>query len=205
MNKARSLKRAFNVKDDYYTPRILVEPLIPYLDDFFCIAGNNPPRSRSFHTIYYPFDTEQSEYVIVLKEAGFNVIYGDIKTGQDFFEKPIPQEAGIVVSNIPFSQKKRIFERCFAEDKPFCLLCNLMAANYNEITNLFRETEELGKEPVQFLIPDKKVSFDGNTSSFNSAYFTWRFVGRTQYFHLQHDNKGKNYVPASAYRLQKGF
>ena len=197
----RNLRKAFNVKDEYYTPRILVEPLIPYLDKFFnCLSK----ADRSLHYIYCPFDTEYSEYVIVFQDAGYNVIYGDIKTGQDFFEEPIPSEVGIVVSNMPFSQKLRIFEKCFAENKPFCLLCNLMAANYNEITELFCEAQRTSK-PVQYLIPDKKVSFDGNTASFNSSYFTWEFLDRTEYFHLEHNNTGKHYVPASAYKIQESL
>lgn len=194
MPKTRSFKKAFNKADEYYTPRCLVEPVIPYLDKLF-----NGNRSK---VIYCPFDTELSEYVICLKEAGYTVIYGDIKTGQDFFEKPIPDNADIVISNPPFSCKLKVFEKCFYSNKPFMLLMNLMAINYQDVTGLFEFWERSSQTPVQLLIFDKKVSFNGNTSSFNSSYITWKVLDRTTFCHLENNNSGKYYEPATAYKKQ---
>ena len=174
---------------------MLVSPLIPYLDNIFCIAANAVELGRKSVTVYCPFDTEKSEYVITLKEAGYTVIYGDIKAGQDFFSKPIPPEADIVISNPPFSRKLEVFRKCIDEGKPFALLMNMMAINYQEIGELF---SSVGSD-IQFIIPDKKVSFDGKTASFCSGYVCYKFIKETEFIHLPHNNSGKNYVPAAAY------
>lgn len=50
----------FNEKDEYYTPPILVNAIIPYI-----------PKDK---TVWCPFDTEDSEFVIGLKENGNKVI-----------------------------------------------------------------------------------------------------------------------------------
>ena len=64
----RSLKRAFNVQDNYFTPSMLVNMLIPYLEkwekDFIEKYGRQP-------VIWLPFDTEESKYYSILKEKKF--------------------------------------------------------------------------------------------------------------------------------------
>lgn len=43
-------------------------------------------------------------------------------------------------------------------------------------------------DDIQFIIPDKKVSFDGNTSSFCSGYVCYKFVEKTKFIHLENNN-----------------
>ena len=51
--------------------------------------------------------------------------------------------------------------------------------------------------PVQMLIPDKRVSFDGNPSSFCSGYVCKGFLERDlEFCHLSHCNSGKDFVPS---------
>lgn len=167
----KSLKRAFNKNDELYTPKKLVDIIIPYI-----------PKDK---VIWCPFDTESSEYVFALKELGVNVEYSHISLGQDFF-KYEPKKWDIAISNPPFSLKKKVFERLFILQKPFAMLMNIMAINYQEIGNLFYEN------PIQMLIPDKKVSFDGNTSSFCSGYICKDFLPRDLIFcHMNDNNTGK--------------
>ena len=55
MNKKMSNwlnNKSFNKKDEYYTPSILVEPILKYIK----------PNS----VIWCPFDTENSEFVILI-------------------------------------------------------------------------------------------------------------------------------------------
>ncbi len=59
-------KRPFG--DEQYTPRHAVLPIVKYL-----------PRNA---VIWCPFDTENSEFVIALKEAGHEVIFSHIFTGR---------------------------------------------------------------------------------------------------------------------------
>lgn len=45
-------------------------------------------------------------------------------------------------------------------------------------------------EDIQFIVPDKKVSFDGHTSSFCSGYVCYKFIDRTKFIHLENNNSG---------------
>ena len=182
--KPRAIKHVYQVKDDYRTPSYLVT----ILDSFISQNG--------YKTIYCPFDTDNSEFVRHFKELGLKVINGDIKNGFDFFAHEIPADADCVISNPPFSVKLNIFKKCFTENKPFALLMNFQAAHYQEIGKLFYDIEKQTGDAVQFIIPDKKVSFDGKTSAFNTCYYTWKFTDKTHWIHLEHNNTNKHYKPA---------
>ena len=182
----RSLKKSFNVQDNYPTPSILVNMLVPYLKrweiDFINKNGYRP-------LIWLPFDTEESQYYKILKEQGFQVFRSHLNDDKDFFNYQ-PAQFDIIVSNPPFSQKLKIMERIiFDLKKPFVLLMNIMCLNYQEIGNLF---QFVGKQ-IQFIIPDKKVSFDGNTSSFCSGYVCYDFIDHTEFCHLAHNNSHNNF------------
>lgn len=169
-------KTSFNIKDEYYTPKILVEPIIKYL----------APQS----TVWCPFDTENSEYVLTLKEYGFNVIYGHILTGQDFFQYE-PDYYDYIISNPPFSKKMEVLQRLYELDKPFAMLLGLPILNYHIVGDFFIDKH------VQLLIVNKKVSFDGNTSSFNNSYFCHKLLPQDIIFvDLPHNNTKENFVPS---------
>ena len=182
----RSFKRAFNVQDNYNTPSILINMLVPYLRkweiDFVNENGYRP-------LIWLPFDTEESQYYKILKEQGFQVVRSHLNDDKDFFTYQ-PEQFDIVVSNPPFSKKLEIMERiAFDLKKPFVLLMNMMAINYQNISNFF----QFLNPKIQFIIPDKKVSFDGNTSSFCSGYVCYDFIDHTEFTHLPHNNVGNNF------------
>jgi len=163
---------AFNKKDEYYTPSILVKPILEYIK----------PNS----TIWCPFDTEDSEFVILLKEAGHNVIYTHIWYGEDFFELDI--DCDYIISNPPFTKKLKVLDRLYKLNKPFAMVLGLPILNYQEIGEFFLDKD------LQLLIVDKKVSFDGNTASFNNSYFCKDVLPKDIIFHhLEHNNSNKNY------------
>lgn len=62
--------------DEWYTPAYAVKPILKYLK----------PHSR----VWCPFDTEDSNFVKVLRREGHSVVFGSILTGQDFFKTPPP-------------------------------------------------------------------------------------------------------------------
>ena len=174
-------KNKFNEKDEYYTPSILVKPILKYLK----------PNS----IIWCPFDTENSEFVILLKEAGHKVIYSHIWLGKDFFTY-LPQEfdnVDYIISNPPFSLKLKVFKRLYELKKPFAMVCGLPILNYQEIGEFFIDKK------LQLLIVDKKVSFDGNTASFNNSYFCYNLLPNDIIFeHLEHNNT-KNFEKSRMY------
>lgn len=102
--------------DECYTPAYAVMPLLPYLERF---KGK---------TIWCPFDTEQSQFVRVLCESGHKVVFSHIQNGQDYFLYE-PKQWDLLVSNPPFTGKRKVFERALSFGKPFALLMSLTWLN----------------------------------------------------------------------------
>lgn len=178
MPRLNNFKKSIaNVKDEYYTPPILVKPILEYLK----------PNS----TIWCPFDTKDSEFAIILQEHGHQVLLSHIWNGQDFFTYQPDVEYDYIISNPPFSQKLAVLDRLYQLDKPFAMLLGLPILNYQEIGLFF-----LNKR-LQLLIVDKKVSFDGKTSSFNTSYFCYKILPQDIIFcHLGNNNSGADFVPS---------
>lgn len=106
-----------NTSDEYYTTRETVELI---LDNFSEFLDNRP-------YIYCPFDTEDSEFVKVLKERGYNVKH----TSFDFFDhledvKQCKEEGGIILSNPPFSKTLKIFTEITKTGCDFILMDNMI-------------------------------------------------------------------------------
>lgn len=167
-------KLKYETKDEYYTPRMMVEPIIQYI----------PIGS----TIWCPFDTEESQFVITFKEKGFKVIYSHIWNGQDFFEYEPEEHYDYIISNPPFSRKLEVLDRLYKLNKPFAMILGLPILNYQEVGNFFLDKD------LQLLIYDKKVSFDGNTASFNNSFFCYNMLPKDLMFHhLEHNNSNKHF------------
>lgn len=102
------------------------------------------------------------------------------------------------IRNIDMSKYYRITNTKNFEElgRAYAVLMNSMSEQYHIVGNLFYRMSEQGKH-IQKLNPDKKVSFDGNTPNFNTAYFCWNFLPRDYIMcHLEHNNSGKHYVPS---------
>ena len=168
-------KKAEN--DERYTPAILVKPILEYVT-----KGS---------TVWCPFDLENSEFVIALKEHGCKVIHSHIKTGQDFFEYEPEEDYDYIISNPPFSSKLQVLERLYALEKPFAMLLNLECLNYQQVGTFFLDKN------LELLIVDKKVSFDGKMPSFNTSYFCNKMLPeKLKFVHLEHNNTNKHFVPS---------
>lgn len=160
-----------NKSDEKYTPQYAVLPIIKYL-----------PRKA---VIWCPFDTGSSEFVLALKEAGYRVVYSHIFMGQDFFEYE-PKRWDIIVSNPPFSNKARIFERCLAFRKPFALLMSNFWLNDSAPCRLFKERE------LQLLLFDKRVEYnDLSRVPFGSSYFCHKVLPKQIVFENLTKSKGE--------------
>jgi len=169
---------SFNEKDEYYTPKILVEPILKYL------------KPNSY--IWCPFDTENSEFVIQLKKAGHHIFYSHIWLGQDFFSYEPEEPYDYIISNPPFTRKLEVLDRLYKLNKPFAMILGLPILNYQEIGEFFLDKD------LQLLIVDKKVSFDGNTASFNNSYFCHKILPKDIIFEHLENNNSKRYFIGSA-------
>lgn len=164
---------SFNLKDEYYTPSILVRPILEYAKG----------------VVWCPFDTEDSEFAILLREAGHKVIATHIWHGQDFFFYEPTEHYDCIISNPPFTRKLEVLKRLYELGKPFAMILGLPILNYQEVGEFF-----LNKE-LQLLIVDKKVSFDGNTASFNNSYFCYKMLPQDIIFaHLENNNSKKYFI-----------
>ena len=142
--------------DECYTPRYGVEPLLKYI-----------PKDK---IIWCPFDTEESEFVKLFKENGFNVVYSHISTGQDFYTYE-PEKWDILISNPPFTNKRKIFERALSFNKPFALLMTNTWLNDSAPKQLFREKE------LQLLMFEQRIEYNKNKKiTFSSSYYCYNFL-----------------------------
>lgn len=165
MNKNNYLKNIYqSPTDEKYTPGYGVYPIIKYL-----------PKGK---TIWCPFDTAHSEYVLKLREAGFDVEYSHIRDGKDFFTYE-PSQWDIIVSNPPFSRKSEVFERCLVLGKPFALLMSNNILNNISPCRLFKDTS------LELLMFDKRIQFDtGKNVPFSSSYFCHNLLPRQIIFEV---------------------
>lgn len=96
--------------DEWYTPRSAIIPLLKHI-----------PKDK---VIWCPFDTEESNFVKLLKENNYTFEFSHIQEkGQDFF-KYEPKKWDIIISNPPYSIRNDILKRVFDFKKPFALLMN---------------------------------------------------------------------------------
>lgn len=96
-------------------------------------------RIKAGAVVWCPFDTEESQFVRILTEHGFSVIYGHIRTGQDFFTANIP-DCDYIISNPPYSLKGKILKRLYEIDRPFAMLINFQGIfDHKERFQMFKE------------------------------------------------------------------
>jgi hypothetical protein len=144
--------------DEQYTPAYAVAPIVKYI-----------PKNK---IVWCPFDTEHSEFVLALRDAGIKVVYSHIRTGEDFFTYE-PGRWDMIVSNPPFSIKQQVVERCLALDKPFALLLSNLWLNSSAPARLFSDKE------MQILLFDKRIQFTKqNAAYFGSSYFCYKVLPR---------------------------
>jgi hypothetical protein len=145
--------------DEQYTPKYGVEVLLPHI------------QHLKDKIIWCPFDREDSEFVKVLKENGFNVVYSHIDSGQDFLTYE-PDKWDIIISNPPYKNKRVYWQRALDLRKPFALLLPLNILSDSVINTTMRERE------LQLLIPSRRMRFfnkltgeTGNQPTFKASYF----------------------------------
>lgn len=113
LNKGYLTAKTDKASDEVYTPAYAVKPLLKYLD-YYCNKLN--------YTIWCPFDTEDSEYVKIFQQEGYNVIATHIDNGQNFFYYEPDESYDFIISNPPFSIKDDVIKRLYELNKPYAIL-----------------------------------------------------------------------------------
>lgn len=141
--------------DECYTPIYGVIPILKYI-----------PKDA---VVWCPFDKEDSNFVKEISKTN-KVVFSHIDNGQDFFNYE-PKQWDIIISNPPFTDKRKFFERALSFGKPFSLLMSLTWLNDSAPKQLFKEKD------LQLLMFDKRIKFNNlNKITFSSAYFCYNFL-----------------------------
>ena len=123
---------SFTLYDDYMTPSYVWDLIREYI-----------PIDKTIWEAFYG----NGESGKCLSDMGFNIIHEPI----DFFEHDV---GDMIISNIPFSDKKRIFKRLKALNKPFIIICPSSTINTQYMRELFKD------DGLQIMIPPKRINFD---------------------------------------------
>jgi len=146
--------------DECLTPGYGVAPILAYI--------------KPGDTVWCPFDTNDSEFVKQISVTN-PVVYSHISTGQDFYTYE-PEVWDVMISNPPFTNKRKIFERALSFNKPFALLMSNTWLNDSAPKQLFASKD------LQMLMFDKRIEFiqqdskPTNKVTFSSSYYCYEFL-----------------------------
>ena len=136
-------KVAGSGNDEFYTPNYAILPIMKYLK----------PNSK----VWCPFDTEDSNFVKKLREAGHEVVASHISQGVDFFATNAPPETDYVISNPPYSLKGQVFKRLFEIGIPFAMLVGVVGLfESEERFSMFKEND------FEIMYLNRRVSYFKN-------------------------------------------
>ena len=131
-------KVAGSGNDEFYTPEYAIIPILKYI----------APKS----IIWCPFDTEDSNFVTILRNEGHIVVATHLESGHDFFETYI--ECDYIISNPPYSLKAEVFERLFKIGKPFAMLVGVVGLfESKKRFKLFRDND------FEIMYMNKRISY----------------------------------------------
>lgn len=125
--------------------------------------------------VWCPFDTEQSEFVKQITANGNKVIATHISNGQDFYTYEPDEHWDCIISNPPFTNKRKIFERALSFGKPFALIMSNTWLNDSAPKQIFKE------RGLQLLMFEERMKFMNNGEvnnkiTFSSSYFCCDFL-----------------------------
>lgn len=147
--------------DECYTPDYGVEPILEFI-----------PKGA---VVWCPFDSEESQFVKQISRKN-KVIRSHLEDGQDFFTYEPEEHWDVIISNPPFTNKRKFFERALSFNKPFALIMTNTWLNDSAPKQLFKEKD------LQLLMFDKRMRFispdgrDNNKITFSSSYYCWNFL-----------------------------
>ena len=113
-----------------------------------------------------PYDTENSYFVKVGKEMGFNIIYNI----RDFLEKDYKYD--YLITNPPFSIKDLVIEKCIKDRKRCCLILPIATLSGVKRHKLYKENDY----HLNILIPTRRIIYYNKSwkkqkgSSFESIF-----------------------------------
>lgn len=141
-------KLIFNSDDEYNTTKEIWEQIKDFI-----------PKDKIIFEAFLLNNTS-SKSVQILRDLGCNVV-GDSTI--DFFNSS-HINYDVIVSNPPYSCKKKIFTELARIDKPFILILPV-----STVTKQF--VKVLKREKIQLIIPSKRLQFCKGTDQLNRCWF----------------------------------
>ncbi len=180
-------KVAGSQNDEHYTPEYAIRPIMKYLD------------KDKIKTIWCPFDTEDSLFVKIFRNEGFEVIATHIENNQDFFGYPIGNLplCDAIISNPPYSLKGKILERLFLIGKPFAMLVGVVGLFESKYRfEMFRDNF------FEILYMDKRIAYFKDFKEqkpsvnppFSSVYVCSQLLPKQICFEKIDKKKGNNFT-----------
>ena len=157
---SKDLMYSAGKNDECYTPSYGVEPILKYI-----------PKNA---TVWCPFDKIDSEFVQQITGSN-EVVYSHIEDDKDFFTYE-PDHWDVMISNPPFTNKRKFFERAISFNKPFAIIMTNTWLNDSAPKQLFKDKD------LQLLMFEQRMKFqspDGRDNSkitFSSSYYCWNFL-----------------------------
>ena len=148
--------------DECFTPAYGVTPILEYI-----------PKD---YIVWCPFDKEDSQFVIQISKLN-KVIHSHIDYGQDFFTYEPSEHWDCIISNPPFTNKRKFFERALIFNKPFALIMANTWLNDAAPKQLFKDRDLqllMFDKRMRFIRPNEKDQIDKIT--FSSSYYCWNFL-----------------------------
>lgn len=152
--------------DEVYTPAYAVKPILKYID-----KGN-----KTQYTVWCPFDTEESEYVKMIRAEGHKVIASHIDEGKNFFYCEPEERYDCIISNPPFSLKDDVIKRLYELNKPYAILLPIPALQGQKRFPYMKDCQALlfDKRINYYTTPERKEIQKG--VSFGSFYLCRDFL-----------------------------
>lgn len=173
LNKGYLTCKTNKESDEYFTPEEAVIPILKHIGK----------GDKVYHTIWCPFDKEDSNFVKLIRQEGHKVIFSHIDDGKIFFSYEPEETYDYIISNPPFSVKDLILKRLQELNKPYAML---MPLNVLQGQKRFEYVKD-----CQALIFDKRINFlkdtDGRKTlqkgvSFATIYLCKNFLCRDLIF-----------------------
>lgn len=166
--KPKSNANGSTHRDLCQTPEYALTPLIKYIRPFVSVWESASGKGFLFRA---------------LQEREFDVTWGDILYGQDFFSYE-PDEYDVQVTNPPYRIKYQWLKRSYELNKPFALLLPVetLGAKAGQILFSKYGVEIIFMHPrIDFYMPS--MGWAGKGAQFPVAWFTWKLnIGQQMTF-----------------------